>query len=89
MEFIKTVVISNVINLELFDKYKNDRTLKNIDMLYVARVMLEPFAPVRSNSDGFDFTFNIVITEFGVCYSSTHLYKYQNPYGYGYGIHML
>lgn len=64
----------------MYEKYKNDKTLEKVNMLEVARELKRECI---IKSDG-KFTLNDVITEFGICSSTTHLYKYQNPNEYEY-----
>lgn len=73
LDFVQFVNRANYRNLKEFKKFENNLDFKNVDLLQIATEM-KLIMPLSST------TFSNVITELGICQSSTQLYRYQNPY---------
>lgn len=76
LQYVLTVATAKYNNLEKFYPFKVDSTLNHISMLDIATAMKAPSEPTPIGK----YVYNPVITELGVCYSTTHLYHFQNPY---------
>ena len=73
LDFVKYISRANYRNLKEFKKFANNPDFQEVDLLQIALEMkLE--LPLSSS------TFTNVITELGICQSSTTLYRFQNPY---------
>lgn len=64
-QYLETIANATYQNLDTFEPYKNDKTLNSIDMLEVARNIKYEFIPSSE--------YLPVITEMGVCFSSSNL----------------
>lgn len=73
LEFVKYVSRANYRNLNEFKNFENNLDFEKVDLLQIATEM-KTVMPLSST------TFSNIITELGVCQSSTKLYRYQNPY---------
>lgn len=73
-KFVITVASTNFQNLKSFEPYINDTSLNNIDMLSVALMMRQLLKTALMPE------FTNVITEMGICFSSTLLHFNQNPH---------
>ncbi|KFB43292.1 AGAP005516-PA-like protein [Anopheles sinensis] len=70
--YLLTVNRARFDNLGDFEEYVNDASLANINMLSLVREMNDPLTSPWK-------TFAPVLTEVGLCYSSTMLYRFQRP----------
>lgn len=73
LDFVYTVSTTRYNNLNKYERFTNDSSLQSVDLLAIMRRMkihLKPPLPHYSQ----------VITEMGICHSTTKLYKYQNPF---------
>ncbi|CAO1413601.1 unnamed protein product, partial [Diamesa tonsa] len=73
LEFVKYVSRANYRNLNEFKNFANNPDFDKVDLLQIATEM-KTETPVSST------TFTNVITELGICQSSTKLYRFQNPF---------
>lgn len=73
LEFVKFVSRANYLNLNEFKNFENNSDFEKVDLLQIATEM-KTVVPLSS------LTFTNVITELGICQSSTKLYRFQNPY---------
>lgn len=73
MDFVQFVSRATYRNLKEFKKFENNLDFQDVDLLQIATEM-KLFMPMSSP------TLSNVITELGICQSSTKLYRYQNPY---------
>ncbi|EAT34077.1 AAEL013647-PA [Aedes aegypti] len=64
-QYLETITNATYQNLNTFEPFKDDRSLANIDMLEVARNVKYEFIPSSE--------FSPVVTEMGVCFSSSNL----------------
>uniref|UniRef100_A0A182HM09 Uncharacterized protein n=1 Tax=Anopheles arabiensis TaxID=7173 RepID=A0A182HM09_ANOAR len=71
--FLLTVNRARFDNLTLFEPFVNDSRLQSVSVIDLARELKSPLTPPWK-------TFAPVLTEVGVCYSSTMLYAFQSPY---------
>ncbi|XP_041771348.1 sodium channel protein Nach [Anopheles merus] len=71
--FLLTVNRARFDNLALFEPFVNDSRLQSVSVVDLARELKSPLTPPWK-------TFAPVLTEVGVCYSSTMLYAFQSPY---------
>uniref|UniRef100_A0A8W7PW77 Uncharacterized protein n=1 Tax=Anopheles coluzzii TaxID=1518534 RepID=A0A8W7PW77_ANOCL len=71
--FLLTVNRARFDNLILFEPFVNDSRLQSVSVIDLARELKSPLTPPWK-------TFAPVLTEVGVCYSSTMLYAFQSPY---------
>ncbi|XP_053666018.1 sodium channel protein Nach [Anopheles marshallii] len=71
--FLLTVNGARFDNLMTFEPFINDTRLDSVSVIDLARELKSPLTPPWK-------TFAPVLTEVGVCYSSTMLYGFQSPY---------
>uniref|UniRef100_A0A182NM14 Uncharacterized protein n=1 Tax=Anopheles dirus TaxID=7168 RepID=A0A182NM14_9DIPT len=71
--FLLTVNHARFDNLNTFAPFASDKNLASVSLVDLARELKYPLAPPWK-------TFAPVLTEVGVCYSSTKLYGFQSPY---------
>ncbi|XP_035913923.1 uncharacterized protein LOC118512905 [Anopheles stephensi] len=72
-QFLLTVTRARYDNLKTFEPFVNDTRLASVSVIDLARELKSPLTPPWK-------TFAPVLTEVGVCYSSTMLYDFQSPY---------
>ena len=73
LDFVMFLSNANYRNLNEFKKYQNNLDFQNVDLLQIALEIKSTMAlslPIFTN----------VITELGVCQSSTKMFHIQNPY---------
>uniref|UniRef100_A0A182PM36 Uncharacterized protein n=1 Tax=Anopheles epiroticus TaxID=199890 RepID=A0A182PM36_9DIPT len=71
--FLLTVNRARYNNLSAFQPFVNDSTLATVSVTDLARELKSPLTPPWK-------TFAPVLTEVGVCYSSTMFYAFQSPF---------
>jgi len=72
-DFVRTISETNYRNFGHLQRFANTSVFDNVDLLMIARRMKEDF-PIAGEY------FRHVITERGMCQSSSKLYRYQNPF---------
>ncbi|XP_050074874.1 sodium channel protein Nach [Anopheles maculipalpis] len=72
-QFLLTVARVRYDNLIKFEPFINDSKLASVSVIDLARELKSPLTPPWK-------TFAPVLTEVGVCYSSTMFYTFQSPY---------
>ncbi|CAO1415647.1 unnamed protein product [Diamesa serratosioi] len=73
LDFVQFISNANYRNLYKFQKFQKNPDFENVDLLAIAMEM-KSIMPLSLN------TFTNVITEMGICQSSTKLFHLQNPY---------
>uniref|UniRef100_A0A182JLV7 Uncharacterized protein n=1 Tax=Anopheles atroparvus TaxID=41427 RepID=A0A182JLV7_ANOAO len=71
--FLLTVSRARFDNLATFEPFANDSSLLDVGMITLVRELSHPLTSPWK-------TFAPVLTEVGICYSSTMLYRFQSPY---------
>ncbi|XP_050094010.1 uncharacterized protein LOC126576749 [Anopheles aquasalis] len=71
-QYLQTVAEARFDSLAAFKPYANDATLVNVSVVELVRQLHLPLTPPWK-------TFVPVMTEVGICYSSTALYRFQAP----------
>lgn len=65
VEFVRTIATTTYLSLHNYERYANDETLQNVDMLDMIRTVRRGYLDGLNRSE-----FSSIITEFGVCYTT-------------------